>query len=502
MHLLRHGFMPSYNCWTKHGERGVRMEEDEEGDDIIDDNYPDHFGDTFMEDVEGGEGEGEGEGEGKEEARDEPADDLGRTIAGARRRCDTEKERENLDRMLEDHKNSLYPGCDNGLKKLGCTLDLLKWKAREGVADSGFENFLKMLKNMFPKNNELPTSTYEAKKVVCSLGLEVLKIHACINDCILYRGEYENLNECPEQRACQVVAMAQRGHEKWKVDIKAKREPEPKSVFSEKEEKWAKSFFTTPSQVKKNMPDDYGRELRRQAEILAEKKALAKKEKKALEEKKEETAAEHGMTVTGAKEKAAEFNMNLRAVLGLEDAPMSELFNLRELDKSILSCYVLMKIGEFQKRNIHDVGFIDPHIVNGYVLERFPRDVEKDLKYSRIDETNARGLIFPRSFQKTEGDTKWGHEVATPQGGAAKEGPAPPYGVGLSSASRLCPFAYKFPPSRKPYYREPRYGKSSRNAAANPISGIQEIASGTLPERGIITGGLYITMIASGLMRE
>ena len=40
-------------------------------------------------------------------------------------------------------------------------------------------------------------STYEAKKVVCPLGLEVQKIHACINDCILYRGEYENLNACP-----------------------------------------------------------------------------------------------------------------------------------------------------------------------------------------------------------------------------------------------------------------------------------------------------------------
>ena len=35
-----------------------------------------------------------------------------------------------------------------------------------------------------------------------------------------------------------------------------------------------------------------------------------------------------------------------------------------------------------------------------------------------------------------------------------------------------------------------------------PSRGIQEIASGTLPERGIITGGLYITMPASGLMRE
>ncbi|KAK1627238.1 hypothetical protein QYE76_001553 [Lolium multiflorum] len=192
MHLLRHGFMPSYNCWTKHGERGVIMEEDEEGDDFIDESYLAHFGDTFMEDAEG---EGEGEGEGEEEARDEPVDDLGRTIADARRRCETEKERENLDRMLEDHRKALYPGCDDGLKKLGCTLDLLKWKAHAGVADSAFENLLTMLKNMFPKNNELPAA-YEAKKVVCPLGLEVLKIHACI-DCILYRGEYENLNECP-----------------------------------------------------------------------------------------------------------------------------------------------------------------------------------------------------------------------------------------------------------------------------------------------------------------
>ncbi|KAK1686629.1 hypothetical protein QYE76_047477 [Lolium multiflorum] len=194
MHLLRHGFMPSYNCWTKHGERGVIMEEDEEGDDFIDESYLAHFGDTFMEDAEG---EGEGEAEGEEEARDDPVDDLGRTIADARRRCETEKERENLDRMLEDHMKALYSGCDDGLKNLGCTLDLLKWKAQAGVADSAFENLLKMLKNMFPKNNELPATTYEAKKVVCPLGLEVLKIHACINDCILYRGEYENLNECP-----------------------------------------------------------------------------------------------------------------------------------------------------------------------------------------------------------------------------------------------------------------------------------------------------------------
>jgi hypothetical protein len=50
---------------------------------------------------------------------------------------------------------------------------------------------------MLPKDNELPSSTYKAKKIVCPLGLEVQKIHACPNDYILYHGEeYKNLNAC------------------------------------------------------------------------------------------------------------------------------------------------------------------------------------------------------------------------------------------------------------------------------------------------------------------
>jgi hypothetical protein len=38
VHLLENGFMPSYNCWTKHGERGVILEDNEEEEDS--DNYP------------------------------------------------------------------------------------------------------------------------------------------------------------------------------------------------------------------------------------------------------------------------------------------------------------------------------------------------------------------------------------------------------------------------------------------------------------------------------
>ena len=55
-----------------------------------------------------------------------------------------------------------------------------------------------IVKDMLPEENALSESTYEAKKVVCPLGLEVQKIHACPNDCIFYRGkEYLKLEACP-----------------------------------------------------------------------------------------------------------------------------------------------------------------------------------------------------------------------------------------------------------------------------------------------------------------
>ena len=190
-HLLRRGFMPSYNVWTKHGEEGVMMEDDDEedNDDYYRSSITPENDDTAMEDNEEG---------GEEEAPDEPADDLGRAISDAKRDCGTDKERLQFEKMLEDHKKLLYPTCEDGQKKLGSTLELLRWKAEIGVTDSGFEKLLLIIKKLLPRENELPASTYEAKKLVCPLGLEVQKIHACPNDCILYRGEkHENLNKCP-----------------------------------------------------------------------------------------------------------------------------------------------------------------------------------------------------------------------------------------------------------------------------------------------------------------
>jgi hypothetical protein len=43
---------------------------------------------------------------------------------------------------------------------------------------------------MLPKGNQIAESVYEAKKIICPLGIEVEKLHACKTSCVLFRGDY------------------------------------------------------------------------------------------------------------------------------------------------------------------------------------------------------------------------------------------------------------------------------------------------------------------------
>jgi hypothetical protein len=48
---------------------------------------------------------------------------------------------------------------------------------------------------LLQKANVLPQSTYQAKKIIYPLGLEVEKIHACQNVCMVFRNEDAMLEE-------------------------------------------------------------------------------------------------------------------------------------------------------------------------------------------------------------------------------------------------------------------------------------------------------------------
>ena len=70
-------------------------------------------------------------------------------------------------------------------------------KARFGCSDISFTKLLLLLMNMLPDDNTLPKNYYEAKKILCLVGMEYQKIHACPNDCILYRNQFVEIRNYP-----------------------------------------------------------------------------------------------------------------------------------------------------------------------------------------------------------------------------------------------------------------------------------------------------------------
>ncbi|XP_019229639.1 PREDICTED: uncharacterized protein LOC109210641 [Nicotiana attenuata] len=72
-----------------------------------------------------------------------------------------------------------------------------------------FERLMK--EDALPKGEKLPPSFYETKKIVEGLGLKYEKIHACPNDCMLFRKEFANKNV----NKCNVC-----GASRWKNDAR------------------------------------------------------------------------------------------------------------------------------------------------------------------------------------------------------------------------------------------------------------------------------------------
>jgi hypothetical protein len=101
------------------------------------------------------------------------------------------------ERMVNDSETPLYDGCIQ-FTKLSAVLKLYNLKASNGWSDKSFTALLTLLKDMLPANNVLPNRTYEAKKMLCSIGMSSDRIHACPNDCVLFRNEYASLKECPK----------------------------------------------------------------------------------------------------------------------------------------------------------------------------------------------------------------------------------------------------------------------------------------------------------------
>ena len=200
-HLLRRGFMPGYTCWTEIGEvepaqpvqelvgadaetlqeRHELSEEDEAADGTQEINDSSDHSVVFS----------------FEELHVGPEDvDLHNLLRDAKGDLAKDADLQRFDRLIQDSTTPLYPGSKEEHTKLHTVLTLLQMKASNGWSDKSFTELLRFLSALLPNGNVLPSSTYQAKQVVCPLGLEVQKIHACPNDCMLYHKEMKDRGSC------------------------------------------------------------------------------------------------------------------------------------------------------------------------------------------------------------------------------------------------------------------------------------------------------------------
>jgi hypothetical protein len=67
----------------------------------------------------------------------------------------------------------------------------------DGISNNSLERILRLFLLVLPDGHCLPTSLEKVERIICDLGLHYKKIHACVNGCVLFHGDYAELDKCP-----------------------------------------------------------------------------------------------------------------------------------------------------------------------------------------------------------------------------------------------------------------------------------------------------------------
>jgi hypothetical protein len=209
--LVTRGFTKNYTCWNKHGEEGLneleagilmkvkcdtmlptRMKtliiaDFEENEPLFQPNV------LRPEDITDQEVRGFHDDEVLQHVHN--VDQMLRDVQF--QRVYTPSELARLKQFIEDSKKPLYPDCQKYYRLSG-DLKLLQLKEDHGWSNKSFKHLLDVLRDMLPEGNQIADFVYEAKEIISPLGIEVEKIHAWKNSCVLFHGDYADLDKCPK----------------------------------------------------------------------------------------------------------------------------------------------------------------------------------------------------------------------------------------------------------------------------------------------------------------
>ncbi|XP_075112672.1 uncharacterized protein LOC142182321 [Nicotiana tabacum] len=111
---------------------------------------------------------------------------------------------------MKEANEELYPRCKK-FSKMSLLMHLYRTKCMFKWSNESFNALLGLLKDALPEGENFPPSFFETKKIVEGSGLKYEKIHACPNDCMLFRKEFANKNVSK----CNVC-----GASRWKNDAR------------------------------------------------------------------------------------------------------------------------------------------------------------------------------------------------------------------------------------------------------------------------------------------
>nr|GEU41391.1 hypothetical protein [Tanacetum cinerariifolium] len=102
----------------------------------------------------------------------------------------TQAKRNEFEELYASANEELYPGCDY-VTRLDFMVKFTYFKVKGKLTDFIFNEKLEFFQNLFPtaKGYKLPPSYYAIKKTFKTIGLGYESIHACVNDCFLFRGD-------------------------------------------------------------------------------------------------------------------------------------------------------------------------------------------------------------------------------------------------------------------------------------------------------------------------
>jgi hypothetical protein len=210
-HLLNRGFTPHYYIWFHHGE-GYGGGNDEASSSNYNNVGVNLAESSNLHDV-GDKNEVHGVIE---------HDRMHEMVTSAFQETNTEPvvdETPNLDSkrfydMLDAANQPIYEGCREGLSKLSLAARMMNIKTECNSSQSCMNMWTELFKEYLPEDNVCAESYYEIQKLVFSLGLPCETIDVCIDNCMIYWKDDDQLQEC---RFCKKPRYKPQGSGRKKV---------------------------------------------------------------------------------------------------------------------------------------------------------------------------------------------------------------------------------------------------------------------------------------------